>query len=330
MTPIVSRPSLAHPTTKTWAPVSYTSQVTGLSAGQSLPFPQVSLQSGFNTPYLIDEIRFTAYTESYTTAAITVGDLAAIVSYNLHAGPYMFSQGGFGQAAYVPMMLYAPTYSGAAQYENVSQLLTATTSRKFTTRRWVLPKPLYMPPGDTIMASVHRTSNIGTAIPNITAQITIIGRALPPSTPPPALRQVPYVGYYVHPSTATYSEANFQLQNPFNSTWNVQRLILGTRNNVQADSGLATGAGFYEDPTGVVRYASLKITDSMGYKVTGSSGGGFIPLADIAAVQRDSAWTFSRPVPPEEQFNVATQITPGSGTNTAFDVLMSFVGYRDE
>lgn len=316
-------------TAKTWAPVSYTSEVTGLGAGETLPFPQVSLQSGFNTPYLVDEIRLTAYTGAYTLASVTIGDISSILSYQLGAGKYLFSQGGFGQTPFVPMILYAPTYSGGGHFENMTQAVTGgTDARRFSTRRWVLPKPLYMPAGDAIVASVARDSVIGTSIPDITAQVTVIGRALPPDTQSPAIRQIPYVGYYIHPSTATFSEGNFQLQNPFNSDWNVQRLILATR-NATANNGVVTGAGFYEN-SGTIRFASLKLSDSLGYKITGSSIGGFIPIGDIASVQTDAAWTFSRPLPPGEQYNATFQITTGSVTNTEFDVLLGLVGYRDE
>jgi hypothetical protein len=320
-------------TPKTWAPVSYTSEVTGLGAGETLPLPQASLQSGFNTPYFIDEIRFTAYTGTYTGIDLA-GDISGMIGFQLSASSYAFSRGGFGQTSFVPMILYAPTYSSAASttngplYESMRQAVSATENRRYVTRRWVLPKPLFMPAGDTILAAVNRVAAIGTDIPDITAQVTVIGRALPPNTPTPAKRQIPFVGYYVHPSTATYSEGNFQLLNPFKSDWNVQRMVIATRTT--AANGFSTGAGFLESPDGTTRYASIKLTDSLGYKITGSSAGGFVPIADVASRNNDSVWTFSRPLPPNEQYNAAFQITTGTITNTVFDVLFSMVGYRDE
>jgi hypothetical protein len=330
-------------TAKTWAPVSYTSEVTGLTAGETLLLPQVSLQSGFSTPYLVDEIRFTAYTATAVPATLGSndapfeGDIASILSYQLWTGGLYFSRGGFGQTAFVPMSLYAPTYSGRAVNESVLQTETAATARRFSTRRWVLPKPLYMAAGDIIQASVARDVTVASGYPAITAQITVIGRALPPDAPVPQVRQVPFVAYYIHPSSSTYSEANFQLQNPNRSTWHVQRMIAATRCDGEADYGtglLQSMMGFAPGGTSTtastLRYAKIKLTDSLGYKITSGPGGGFVALGDLASPTSDSAWTFSRPLPPNENYNLSVQIVPGTSTNAAFDTMIGFVGYRDE
>lgn len=323
-------------TPKTWAPVSYTTSVGGLTPGTTLMMPQVSLQSGFNTPYLVDEIRMTAYTGNYeATSASVFGPLSALVSFQFWTGKYFFSQGMGQQPSAVPMNLYAPTFSGGGQYEDVEQGISPTLSRRYSTRRWVLPKPLYMPAGDIVQATVTRSGTYATVAPasnsNITAQVTIVGRALPPSTRAPDRRCVPNVGWFSHPAGLAYSEANSALQNPFKTPWYVQRLLLQTvRPNSPANDGVQTGYGFFASADGTRNYATVKITDSLGYKITGPGNGGYLPLGDIASSNNDCAWTFSRELPVDENYNVAFRIVPGSSTNPNFSPMISFVGYREE
>lgn len=321
--PDVSKRARKSLTANTWAPVSYTSEVSGLTAGTTLVLPQVSLQSGFNTPYLVDEIRMTAFTEPYDgVTAATTSDIAALLSFQFWTGSYYFSQSLTGaQPSAVPMWLFCPTYSSSACREHVY-----SADRWMSVRRWVFPKPLYMSPGDIVQATVLRDSTIGTIVPDITARVTIVGRALPPGTPGPAVRQVPAVAWFKHPAGQAYSEATIELQNPFKTDWHVQRLIMQSYASDDA-GGFNTGRGFFVNTT--TGYGLVRISDSLGYKVTGSSQGGFIPLGDVASPYTNCAWTFNREIAPDANFNVAFQIIPGSFTAN-LSPLISFVGYRNE
>lgn len=314
-------------TPKTWAPVSYSAQVTGLSAGETIPFPQVTLQSGFNTPYLIDEIRLMA---SMGVTGLSTVIPAAFISFQLSAGRHQFSSGAPNQTPYVPMCLFGPTYSSTGAKEDVSVPINTGTlvQRRYSTRRWVLPKPLFMEAGDTIHASVSRDASYGSSLGDISAWVTVIGRALPPGTPHPAKRCIPYVSYFIHPVANQYSEATNQVLRNTNAVpWTVQRLILVSRSG--GASTVALGTGMYENSS-PSNYATVRIGDSLGYKVTGSSAGGFVPLSDVATFYNNVAWTFSRTLPPQAYYNVAFNLVRGAGTPTGFQPMISFVGYREE
>lgn len=335
--PILPRvPSRPAPslTAQTWAPVAYTTEVSGLTAGKSLMMPQVNLQSGFNTPYWVDEIRFTAFTASYNSSGGVQGDISAIISYQLQTGVHFFSQAALSSGSPVPMILYAPTYSGNAQYDQTIQSIDNTTVRNYSTRRWVLPKPLWMPAGDIVQARVHRSTDFGTAVASITAQMTVVGRAVLPDTPPPPARCIPHVGHFTHPTgtgtSVAFSMANAQFKNPFQTPWYVQRIVLNTRDQLGETSGVRTGYGLFEDPTGVLSYAQVQLFDSLGYKITGSNAGDYVPLADVASAANDAAWTFGRPLPPGENYNVSFRVVAGSSDTTVFSPMISFVGYREE
>jgi hypothetical protein len=331
--PILPRvPPRAAPslTATTWAPVAYTTEVSGLTAGVTLMMPQVSLQSGFNTPYWVDEIRFTARTASYDPNSVILGDISAIIEFELQTGTHFFSQAALSSPSPVPMTLFCPTYSGKAQYENVIQNFTATSNQVYATRRWVLPKPLWMPAGDLVQAKVRRAASYGTGVPSITAQMTVIGRAVLPDTPPPTARCIPHIGHFTHPTGSTYSQANAQFKNPFTTPWYVQRIVMNTRDQTNSGTSVRTGYGFFEDPLGARSYAQVQISDSLGYKITGSSQGGYVPLADVASFSNDAAWTFGRPLPPGENYNVNFRIVAGSNDTTVFSPMISFVGYREE
>lgn len=337
--PRVTRRPDPSPTARVWAPVSYTSRVLGLTPGQSLLMPQGTLQSGFNTPYFIDEIRFSVHTGTDANALVAapVPDIASMLSFQLQTGSYFFSQAALGSLSTVPMMLYAPTYSGHAQAEGFAQGIGSGTSRFFATRRWVLPKPLWMPPGDLLQATVSRDVLYGSSLSSVDAHVTVVGRALPPDAKPPATRCIPHVGWYVQGldssnNALTYSEATAQLQNPFKVPWHVQRIILNTRFNPSSPSNsVGTTAAITEDRTGVTEYVRVRLSDSLGYKITGSTRGGFVPLADVADGINDGAWTFGRAIPPNENFNAAFMLVPGTGTNyNQLQPMISMVGYREE
>lgn len=335
--PILPRvPSRPAPslTAQSWAPVAYTTEVSGLTAGVTLMMPQVSLQSGFNTPYWVDEIRFTARCGSYDPHSLIVGDISAIISFQLQTGTHFFSQAALSSPSAVPMTLFCPTYSGKAQYENVIQSFTSTSNQVYVTRRWVLPKPLWMPAGDLVQAVVSREASFGTSVPSITAQMTVIGRAVLPDTTPPPARCIPHVGWFVHPTgtdtNVAFSQANAQFKNPFNVPWYVQRIVMNTRDQTTGGASVRTGYGFFEDPLSVRSYAQVQLSDSLGYKMTGSSQGGYVPLADVASVANDAAWTFGRPLPPGENYNANFRVLTGSDDTTVFSPMISFVGYREE
>lgn len=321
-------------TAQNWVPVSYTSTVTGLTAGQTLMMPQVTLQSGFNTPYFVDEIRFTAFTAAADTTSSRSTDIASFLSFQLQTGHFYFSQSALGSPSSVPMNMYAPTFSTNAQWESVFGVKSSSTAGSlYATRRWLLPKPLWMPPGDIIQATITRDVAVGSSLSNITAQMTVIGRALPPHSAKPVARCVPHVGWFLHPISTTHSAATQQLRNPFKVPWNVQRLILESRATFDANFNTNSlgGYGFFESPDASQSYFQIRISDSLGYKVTGSSLGGYVPLGDVAAAINDGAWTFSRPLPVDQNFNVDFNfIGGGSLTSSKLQPMISFVGYREE
>lgn len=305
-----------NPIAKRGAPISLTAQVTNVTAGSTRVFNTAALQPGYRIPYLIDEIRFDL---DHAIAAIGFADyylLATQVKFVFTIGQHQFSQ------VPIPMALYAPEYSVYGNVENGKDSEAVLSTQTFERRRWALPKPIWLGAGDTIQCSIVRPVTGIAAIDNAnlnTASITYVGRTMPPGSPPPPIRNVPWVAYYQHPSTVTYSESNDQFRNKFLKPWHIQR-------TVAAVTGVNVGSNFdvymFES---TARYATVKINDSLGYQISRD----FIPMADLYAAGYGDAWTFSRSIGPRAQINVAFNTYDPASTG-ALSPMVSFVGYREE
>lgn len=311
------------------APVSFSAGATAIAAGQTVPLNLVNLQSGYRTPYWVDEIRMQVYSGSSVDAG-TFGVQAGgyMMQFQFRTGNYAFSK------TPIPMALYAPQYGASALIGQETGSLDIVGHSV----RWVLPKPLFMAPGDQIQCNVTRLSGVGAyGGAGFNADVAYVGRALPPGTTGPNARCVPWVANYIHDFANAYSETQAEFRNPFMVPLYVHRFVgrPGSKSSTGApdlSNGIAGGdfaTQFNMLPTSTgIKYASVYIEDSLGYKIVAGPSNAYSPVGCVFDTER-CAWTFGRPLGPREQFNMKFATNgSASGTNSVFGVGM--VGYREE
>jgi hypothetical protein len=307
------------------APVVFSAQAT-LAVGKSGVLNAQTLQSGFRTSYFIDEIRVSMHTTKMATTATARGftGLSNLVKILFQTGKYQFS------ADAVPAGLLAPMFG--QDYGNVD-LGAIGEFRSFSSIRWMLPKPLFMPAGDVVLANVSiddltLLTTIFGSEPCVTVTITYVGRLLPQGYIAQS-REVPWLAWWTKNASTVYADSTTRLRNPFKIPAHVQRF---TQRTYDSKYGGALTEYYSEESargqlfnTGV--YETVKISDSRGYSITNK----FVPVGDVFDVARH-AWTFGRELSPREQFNMQmTTENPASlPANHEYITNIGLVGYRSE
>lgn len=160
------------------------------------------LQNPFRTAMWIDEIRFNF---SSDTASAVLPLQARGVRVGLHLGRM-------------------PLTNNPVSIDAFGRVLTQRTP----INTWRLPKPLYVPSGETIVPRIWNTS---LSPIDATIEIVYVGRSIPKGEQEPKSIFVPYVAAYNAPivnvgdpySVVQSTEAD--LVNPFNETLHVQRFV---------------------------------------------------------------------------------------------------------
>lgn len=322
---LAQNPTTNHPKNKKLggAPVVFSAQTT-LRTGQSAVLNAQTLQSGFRTPYFIDEIRISLLSSQFTTAATLTG-LSGLVSVLFQTGSYMFSNDA------VPVGLLAPIFGtdyGTVMVSNNGGVGDAV--RGSSTVRWMLPKPLFMPAGDVVLANVSlNDSALGilntlfTNDPAVRVTITYVGRLVPQGFEV-SHRAVPWLAWWTKSLNEEYKTANTRLRNPFVNPAHVQRFTSRTYESSIASYNEVPLAA--QAPTSAA-YESIHISDSRGYQITNTR----VPIGHVFDTARH-AWTFGRELGPREQFNMemVTENFSGGEFDPDYITNVGLVGYRKE
>ena len=302
------------------APIALGGGVT-VSQGLSQQIDEQSLGLGFRTGYYIDEIRVSAYTAQRNALHFWTG-LAQLVQLKFECGPHAFSpQEPMG----VPMGLLGPRYNGDTG--SAAENLIGSVGRDFARVRWVLPKPLYMPPGDVLRCTVFNIANAAAlgGQPDMTVNVAYVGRAIPQGTKPPLTRQVPWLGFaqnfFTNTNTFFQTQGEGDFKNPFAKRVIVHRF---TERSVLYDGSSWLDYTVAGSPAGT--FIEVRMDDSLGYAIVPQ----FMPLGPVFDEQSRGAWTFSRALGPHEQFNLQMRLNGTFAGNNKYNVQVGAVGYRDE
>lgn len=325
------------------APVSFSADIgvsnpaggNGLAVGETGVFDTSALQNGYRTPYYIDEIRmrcwaFITGSSLGTTTRAGLGSYAAAFSFR--AGSYAFS------ARPMPMGLFAPNYNG----RNLLAVgaTGATPGRVGASVRWLLPRPLYMQPGDVITATVARSATAmllsglapGGGDPFLNVGVTYVGRALPPGAKDPVSKNVPWVAFYQHDVANLWSRAMLNGANPFQNPFTFP-LVTHRLTGKMAIADPAGGGNFIERPNSVFqgmlpqatnKWVSCYIEDSAGYKVTRK----FSAVGSVFDTERN-AWTYNRALAAREQLDMQFQ-TNGATAIVPDAFCVGLIAHREE
>lgn len=302
------------------APVVFSAQAT-LTQGLTAVLNAQTLQSGFRTGYFIDEIRVSMLTAPYAFASRNFTGLSGAVSALFQTGKYQFS------ADAVPVGLLAPLFG--QDYGDVA-VGAATQRRAFATVRWMLPKPLYMPAGDVVLANVSLAAlPLFDGVP-VTVTVTYVGRIITQGFRG-QVRDVPWLAWWTKNMSEGYKTATTRLRNPFKGPAHVQRFT--QRTYLTRPSTIAPTPQYSEQSslgqsgTTTAPYESIMIDDSRGYQIVNK----YVAIGDVFDVARH-AWTFGRELGPREQFNMKmTTVNPaGLEAGSDFVTNIGLVGYRSE
>lgn len=324
-----------NPVARSGAPLVLYSELTSISAGNGAVFPVMDLVPSYATAYWIDEIRITvgARENLSTSPLISNTALPAALRLQFSTGQHEVSK------VAVPTMMFSQVY-GRDEYDNTQQL-GGNDGLEYRNFRWVLAKPLYMPVGDVLQCRAERDGTLASQIQLQNLTLTYLGRACAPGEAPPAVRHVPYVGYYKHPEDELYSSVADEFKNPFLKPLTIQRFVVrvvdyeddpddATKQHLvgPADAGsqeVFMSRGVLPNSNNVP-YTEMKMLDSNGYMIVPE----MTPIGMVVDAER-CAWTFNRQLGPREKidvaFNTVLQVTP---QEEFYDIFLSMVGYREE
>lgn len=307
----------------TEAPLLLSARVNVLANGTAVA-DSAALSSPIRRPYVIDEIRFTA------SAAITAVGSAPGVNW----GGFIRAKLSLGRIPLTNGFIYIWLFGTAINSEMTVQPevggVSPTTRWTFAHFRWKLPKPLYIPVGQTLTCEILRDADPITPAfttegtnNSVTVDIGYTGRYLKPTADVPSVLEVPYVTQYLPPvnAGAAHSSEN-DLVNPFLMPINIQRMI-GRLRFVSTSTGLGETTENGDLTTPVVQ-----IRDSWGHNVLND----FTPFLYVFHYPR-RAWTFHRILEPKERYNVILRDIPTQPPLTAPEEIrpmISIVGWREE
>jgi hypothetical protein len=236
----------------------------------------------------------------------------------------------------VPLGLYAPVFS-QLDFGTVPSGVNAnqdTLSRSYCNVRWPLPKALWMAPGDVIQA-VFEYLPVGLVgalpLPNVSVNVTYVGRTIAPGTPAPDKRQIPWVSFFGMETNQGYISTIDEFRNPFTYPMVVQRFTERTfAQEANGDVREVFAAG--QTPAMLNsngQFVSCRLYDSLGYAIVKE----FAPVGLVFDTSRH-AWTFSRSLGAREQFDLTLRTDDTSGVapvpGDGWFTLVGMVGYRDE
>lgn len=300
-----------------YTPILFSTSLLTLSEGGTVIPDMAQMSSPFRRPMLVDEIRFSYISPSGGSQIWSMGNsLRCKLSLGRMAMTHTRDGGG-----YVPIWNFGPALQTAIYTEgNVDTLFNSVvvTTGHF---RWKLPKPLYVPAGQSLMPSLSRqrdglggTARVGIAV--VGRQFGEANHELPKTI------DVPFVTYFEPPGgvgSAITTELDFS--NPFLVPLNVQRFVWRPYQQSASarDDGNVVGGG--------LATCNLTIKDSWGNNVVRD-------VTDSSSVFDlfRRAWTFTRVLGPKERYVVSfSNILNASGYPTLFSLPnLSMVGWREE
>ena len=324
------------------APVTMFASATVAAAAGRVNTGVLGLQNlgvGFRSGYYIDEIRVQAYVPSVDfnygagMAAVSLEGLGGCLRLKFTTGHHAFSQSA------MPMSLYSPIWSGMESMQGIfNDSGTVIKLYAVAELRWLLPRPLYMPPGDVVQCSVEydlATYVAPSALAkDVTVNATYVGRYVTPGAVGPLARQVPWVSWFESDAKTAWKHTASEWRNPLTRPLHLQRLT----NRTYADVNTATTKTFAPTQTNAegdgasidtpwAGWFEAQLSDSLGYQIVPA----FAPIGDVFNLTTGS-WTFNRDLGPREQFNLAVRAQPAvlATANTNIFTQFGLIAYRDE
>lgn len=293
-------------------------------AERQVAFPDMALMSSrMRRPMWVDEIRFQYV---FTNANYINMGYSLRCSLKLGRIAITSTRGG---GNHIPIWNFGPALQTARWSE-----VNADGTRIYGNFRWKLPKPLYIPAGQSLIPEFSRSADGFGGTCDVT--IGVVGRDLGDAAQPmPEKLDVPFVAFY-EPDTLVTSAISSELDivNPFLVPLAVQRFIgRQFQHNPTAATGAtqvsAEGAAYTTIVDALSNdIANIAIKDSYGQNVVRD----IVPMGDVFdPLQR--GWVFQRILQPKERF-VMQLSSIYNAANFPSGIyarpMISMIGYREE
>jgi hypothetical protein len=194
----------------------------------------------------------------------------------------------------------------------------------FSRYRWVLPQPMYLPPGAALQTTFFRDDSVVSSLEDtLTIQMSVRGLLLDEKM---KAAKIPFVGAFV-PVTGQIRSREDDLKNTLDKPWFAHRLAgriavkgeqVTSGETVAYDGLLPVKASAAIDR--IYRY-KMKLDDNSGQAITN----GFVPTCSIFPSQGRN-WTFVRKMEVGDQIRVTLDRLP----TTAAWPMVALIGSRDE
>jgi hypothetical protein len=315
-------------------PIALSTSVTitnSATADQTISPGTAGLTNPTRFGMFLDEIRIAATAKPASNTPPTVFPLAYL-SAQFTLGSWRLSD------THVPVLLYgsnsrAGDYTAYPSYlSEASQPGTAAQSSSVSgTISWRLPKPLYIPPGDTLIPTFRRlAATYSGGRFDFRVRVTYLGRVVDMFRP--RLVDVPYVNFFRHPTgtparSSGIAERGFH--NPFQGPLTIERFV----GRVIYENGLRSGyAGW--DPADLSadlmtvgtdngNGVTLKLTGSDGVRMTTDNEIGFAVPFGVW----NNSWIVNKVLNPGDYISVEY---PNVITNGSPRPMISAIGTRVE
>ena len=299
-----------------------------LSPNSQVAVPAQNLQNPLGGPMEIHEIRFQISarqpTEALASLPVYLSDQGALVGVKLDLGSVELTNG------FVPAWCLGQDMNENSKTLLINNLPTGRVNQISSYYRWVLPKPLFVPEGATIVPQFqHR----GFAPVTVQVGIGYSGRALPRNTPQPSKVFVPWVSSYYSQAmqfsttTNTFDQSSpVDLFNKWDTPIQLQRFTV--RSPVIVPS-LGQWADWNNTLGTYFDYMQARIIDSSGVPVVRK----YTPLGEIVNPQ-NKTWELSgASQAPGDFWNVFLKMTPVPVAVTETTIIAqmqaALVGYRE-
>lgn len=301
-----------------------------LSPNSQVAVPAQNLQNPLGGPMEIHEIRFQIFarqpTEALAALPSYLSDQGALVGVKLDLGSIELTNG------FVPAWCLGQDYNENAKALFINNLPTGLVNQISSYYRWVLPKPLYVPEGATIVPQFqHR----GFAPVTVQVGIAYSGRALPRNAPKPAKAFVPWVSSYYSRAfqfTTTATDSQFDQSSPVDlfNKWDtdIQLQRFTVRSPV-----IVPSLGQWADWNNVLGtyfdYMQARIVDSSGVPIVRK----YSPLGEIVNPQ-NKTWELGGATQASGDFwNIFLKMSPVPAviaeTTIIAQMQAALVGYRE-
>jgi len=281
---------------------------------------------------LVRDFTFTSQSPSVASAAISSstniqGDFSHIIRAKIRLGVNDLTNG------FVPISLFAPPYSRFYSAPGSSQTFTGTTNflldaivagkaEVYNHWRWVLPKPMYVSPGEGIQIQILRSPVIDASIDasyltgSFNVRVAVHGELLFKEARG-CSRDLPYVSAFIAETSLKSREQD--MKNVLSTPVMIQRLVGSCTKRVGPVPMMSDGGA-----------ARLELRGSDGYEITN----GAVSFSNLFPFQQP-AWTFRRTLNPNEQIIAAFDALDANGvTALGFENSglfgVSIIGNREE